>query len=286
MISESVEGTDVIVSEAADVSLAVGLTRAEVDIQIATAHQYPRSLKRAMGNILSMATLDEISAEEAMYSVPRSGKVIEGPSARFAEIVGQQWGNCRIAARVVRKDRDVVVAQAVFHDLETNMAISTEVERRITGKGGKRYSEDMIANTGNAACSIARRNIILAGVPKPVWRGAYEAARQVVMGDVETLANRRAAALKAFQRYGAKPEQIYAVLEVAGEEEITLEHLVTLRGMISALKNNESTVEEMFTSRNEKQADPNYNPLVPPPAEEAAGQATVGGGKAAELGVK
>jgi hypothetical protein len=244
-----------------DVSLAVGLTRAEVDQQIATAKRYPRSLHGAITNITSMATLDEETSEECMYSVPRDGKQIEGPSARFAEIVLQNWGNCRVAARVVREDKDYIVAQAVFHDLETNSAVSTEVQRRIMTKNGRRYGSDMIVNTGNAACSIARRNIILAGVPKAIWRRAYQDARKVVMGDFKTLSNRRAGALQEFQKYGVEPARIFAALDVKGEEDVSLEHIVALRGMLATLRNGESTPEEMFGASTKEKA-PVGNPLM------------------------
>lgn len=257
------ESAPVEILSPADISLAVGLTTAEIDQQIATAHKWPRSIKRVSDNILQLATLDEETAEECMYSVPRDGKTIEGPSARFAEIIFSQWGNCRVVGRTVRDEHDSVVAQAVFHDLEANAALATEVERRVVNKKGKRYSVDGVMNTKNAAISIARRNVILAGVPKAVWRKAYNAARQVVMGDLQTLANRRGAALTAFQRFGVIPAQIYAVLNVPGEEDITLDHLVTLRGMLAALKNEEATVEQIFPKQErEKDSDPDRNPLV------------------------
>ena len=70
----------------------------------------------------------------------------------------------------------------------------------------------------------------LKGVPKAFWEDMYGAARQVIMGDIKTLANRRATAISAFQRFGVTPEQICAKLEVAGIEDIGLEHLVTLKG--------------------------------------------------------
>ncbi|MGR4927352.1 hypothetical protein ACIPUD_11150 [Bradyrhizobium sp. CAR08] len=257
------ESAPVEVLSPSDITLAVGLTTAEIDQQIATAHKWPRSIKRVSDNILQLATLDEETAEECMYSVPRDGKTIEGPSARFAEIIFSQWGNCRVVGRTVRDEHDSVVAQAVFHDLEANAALATEVERRVVTKKGKRYSVDGVMNTKNAAISIARRNVILAGVPKAVWRKAYNAARQVVMGDLQTLANRRGAALTAFQRFGVIPAQIFAVLDVPGEEDITLDHLVTLRGMLSALKNEEATVEQIFPRQErEREQDTDRNPLV------------------------
>lgn len=229
-------------------SLAIGLSRAEIDQQIATARRFPRSIKHAINNILSLATLDEDTAEECIYSLPRGGKAIEGASIRLAEIIAQSWGNCRIATRVVHVDRieKYIEAEGVYHDLETNMATLARVRRRIVDSKGRLYNDDMIQQTGNAAASIARRNAILAGVPKGVWWKGYDAARQVVMGDIQTLANRRAEALKAFQRFGVVPEQVFGALNVNGEEDVTLDHIVTMRGMFSALKNGEATVEEMF----------------------------------------
>ena len=234
-----------------DTRLAVDLARAEIDGQIATAKQYPRSIQRVTSNILSLATLDVQAAEECMYALPRGGKPVVGPSIRLAEIVAGQWGNCRVGARVVDVNRDekYVEAEGVFHDLETNTASKATVRRRIVDSRGKLYNDDMIIVTGNAACSIARRNAILAGVPKAVWRKAYEAAEGAVKGDIKTLAERRAGMFKAFAAFGVKPEQIFALMEVAGEDEITLDHIPTLTGMYQSLKNGEATVEQMFDAR-------------------------------------
>lgn len=236
-------------TEAVDASLAVGLSRAEIDTQIATARRYPRQISRVAQSILSLATLDEETAEESMYALPRGGKPIQGPSIRFAEIVKTSYGNCRAAARVVHVDRveKVVIAEGVFHDLETNTATRAEVRRRICDKYGKLYKDDMIIVTGNAACSIALRNAILGGVPKALWRKAYDAVQHTIAGDVKTLAETRDKAIKALANFGVTPEQIFAALGVAGVEDITIQHVPTLRGMFATLKNGEATVEEMFS---------------------------------------
>lgn len=229
-------------------SLAVSLARAEVDQQIATARALPRSIQRAVSQIMTLATLDEESAEECVYALPRSGKAIKGPSVRLAEIIASQWGNCRVGARVVHVDRieKYVEAEGVFHDLETNTATTARVRRRISDRGGKLLNEDMIVVTGNAACSIAKRNAILGAVPKAVWRKAYSAVESVIAGDVKTLGERRDRAMKAFAAFGVKPEQVFEAIGVAGADDITLDHMTTLLGMHSALKSGESNVEEMF----------------------------------------
>ncbi len=239
---------EIIETLAPSTSLAVQLQKAEIDQQVTTAHAFPRSLKQVQSRIMSMATLDEESAEECMYALPRAGKPIRGPSVRFAEILKQSYGNCRAAARVVHVDRTemYVEAEGVFHDLETNSATTTRVRRRISDKRGKLFNDDMIIVTGNAACAIAKRNAILDGIPKPLWRRAYETVQATITGDVTTLSENREKAFKALAAFGVKPEQVYTALEVEGLEDITVDHIATLRGFYAALKNGEATVEEMF----------------------------------------
>lgn len=230
----------------AEEGMAAVLNRSEIEQQITTARRFPRSLKRFRDEAIQMVTLSESIAEQCVYALPRDGKTIEGPSARFAEVIASAWGNNRAGARVIDDKGDFIVAQGVFHDLERNVAITYEVQRRITDKYGKRYKADMIGVTANAACSIALRNAVLKGVPKAFWEDMYVEARKVIMGDVKTLANRRAQAVAAFQRYGVTAEKICAKLEVAGIEDIGLEHLVLLRGMLTAIKEGDTTAEDAF----------------------------------------
>ena len=221
------------------------LNRSDIDQQIATAHQYPRSLKKFLDEARQLVTLSETVANECVYSLPRGNKTIEGPSARFAEIMIHSWGNCRAGARVIGEDANFVTAQGIFHDLEKNSAITYEVKRRITDKNGKRFQVDMIGVTSNAACSIALRNAALKGVPKALWSELYDEARRVIMGDIKTLANRRAEMLDYLIRFGVTPDIVFRVLGVAGDVDINLEHMVTLRGLCNSLKTGETTVERI-----------------------------------------
>ncbi len=234
-------------------SLAVALSRAEVDQQITTAHAYPRAgrkggLRSIINTITDLATLSEAAAEECVYALPRGGKPIKGPSVRLAEIVAGQYGNCRIGARVVHVDKfeKYVEAEGVFHDLESNTATTARVRRRIVDKNGRLFNDDMILVTGNAAASIAKRNAILGGVPKAVWDPAYQAAHAVIAGDVKTLAVRRDGAIKAFAIWGVKPEQIFAALEIGGLDDIGLDEIATLLSMFKAIKEGEQKVEDFF----------------------------------------
>lgn len=69
------------------------LVRAEIDIQIATAHKYPRDLKRSIKTAKDMATSSVEIAEDCRYMKPvgkdRNGvmQYADGPSVRLAEIM-------------------------------------------------------------------------------------------------------------------------------------------------------------------------------------------------------
>lgn len=223
------------------------ISKAELDVQISTAKAYPRSIKRFRDECLQMATLSEDIAEECIYALPRGRKTIEGPSVRLAEIVASAWGNCRAGARIVDEDDNFITAQGMFYDLERNVGIQYDVRRRITDRNGRRFNTDMVGVTGNAACAIALRNAIFKGVPKAFWADIYQAAIKCAIGDSETLSKRRTKALDYFGKLGATREMVYARLGVEGEEDITLEHLLTLTGFKNAIKEGEATVDSVFT---------------------------------------
>jgi hypothetical protein len=234
--------------ETGGTAMVVQLATAELNQAVTTAKAYPRSIQRAMTNILSLATLDSETAQECVYALPRGGKPITGPSVRLAEIIASQWGNCQIGSRVVAVDRmeKVVIAEGVFHDLETGMKRVAQVQRRISDRNGKLFNDDMIAVTGNAAASVALREAVLKGVPKAIWRKAYEAAEHVIKGDVKTLVVRRDEAIKAFAAWGITPDQIFSCLEVQGLDDIGLEEIGTLTTIYRDIRAKEATVEEYF----------------------------------------
>ncbi len=231
-------------------------TRGEIDIQISTARRFPRSLVAFKKAALEAATLDEETAASCFYALPRDGKTVEGPSARLAEIVASTWGHLRIEARSVGEDERFTTSRGVAWDLQNNVAVGFEVRRRIAGKNNRKYSDDMIAVTSNAASSIALRNAVFKVVPSPFWRPIYHACREAAVGNAQTLSDRRHKSIVAFGKMGVQPERIFGLLGVKGEEEITLDHLGTLRGLFTAIKDGETTIEEAFPDPNAPKADP------------------------------
>lgn len=249
---------EVIQSEAA-LSL---ITKAEIDVQISTAKAYPRSIKTFLQKAESMATVSESVAESCNYALPRGGKSLQGPSVRLAEIICATYGNIRSGARVIANDGKTITAQGICHDLETNNSVTVEVKKSImqneyvNGKKTGRMvtmSQDMQTVTGNAACAIAFRNAVFKVVPVALINEIYEKTKEVAKGTAETLPQRRDKAIKYFKDLGVTEKQICEVLELRKIEDIDLDTLSTLRGMVAAIKNGESTVKDLFEPQHKEE---------------------------------
>jgi hypothetical protein len=222
------------------------IERAQVDMQIATAKRFPRSLATVKQRMMDLATLDQETAESCFYKLNRSGRSIEGPSIRLAEIAASSFGNLRYGARIIGNDGKVIVAQGYCHDLETNVMSQVEVRRRITDRNGQTYTDDMQVVTGNAACAIAMRNAMFKIVPFAFVKPIFSAAKQAAVGDIKTLAERRTRMLKQFAALGVDEKRICATLQKGGIEEIGLEDLETLIGLYTAIKDGEQKIDEAF----------------------------------------
>lgn len=243
---ERIMGTgDAEVTRVETTAVAV-LNRSEVEAQLDAAHRYPRQIGRFMKEALSLATLTREVAESCIYAMPRGGKTIAGPSVRLAEICASAYGNLHIAARVVDAEDKEVVAQGVAWDLEKNLRVTVETRRRITSRNGKRYDDDMITMTGNAAGSIALRNAIFRVVPRAYVDTIYAQVREVAVGNAATLAARRVDVVARLQKTGVPVERIFARVGKTSIEGVGLEELETLVGLGTAIRSREQTIDEAF----------------------------------------
>lgn len=227
------------------------INRAEVDIQIATAKQYPRDINASLNKIATYAMMDKETAEDCFYVLRRqdangNSSVIEGLSVRMAEIIAGAWGNLRVQTRIIGNDGRMITAQAICHDLETNFAVSKEVKRRITTKSGKTYSEDMQVVTGNAAASIAFRNAVLAVIPKAITKRVINEIKQVALGQAIDVETARKNCLANFAKAGVNESMICQYLGIKSIAEIDKERLFELRATWNAIREGTTTVQETF----------------------------------------
>ena len=237
--------------EVKQAEMLAAINRTEVDMQIATAKQYPRDLTQVLNKIATYAKMDKETAEDCFYILRRKDKdgndsIIEGLSVRMAEIIASAWGNLRIQTRIIGNDGRMITAQAMCHDLESNVAVCKEVSRSIVTKKGYSFSQDMQIVTGNAASSIAFRNAVLAVIPKAITKKIINDVKAVAMGQTIDLEQSRKNVIAYYNRAGVKTEQLLSYLGVKSIEGIDQQMIFELRALRNAIEEGTTTVKETF----------------------------------------
>lgn len=230
---------------------AFGLSAADVEQQMTAARRWPRDVQAARRSIQTIALSSEDTAASCLYALPRQdrerGSVsIEGPSVRFAEIIQYSFEHLFTMGKTVDETDRYVVAQGGVWDMQKNNRRIFEVRRRIVNNKGRRYSDDMIATTANAASAIALRNAVLGVIPAALWRDIWMECKRVAVGDQTTLNKRRRDMVDYFQKAGIHPVRVFATLGIQTEADITLEMLGTLRGVATAIKDGDVSLDEAF----------------------------------------
>lgn len=236
------------------------IEKANVDVQVSTAKQFPRNVTRAIQNSIVMATIDPDTAQMMRYALPRGGKPITGPSVHLAKLIVSNWGNMRAEAKVVQITDSQVVSRGTCWDLENNVATAIEVRRNIKNKNGQRFSDDMITVVGNAANSIAFRNAVFSVIPKAVTDKVYKAAQECITGDLSDeakLLQKRTNCLKFFNdEYGITEEEVIKLCGKQTVNQIKADEIALMLGIYQSLKDGDTTVEEVMEPiRKEKKKD-------------------------------
>ena len=236
------------------------IEKANVDVQVLTAKQFPRNVTRAIQNSIVMATIDPDTAQMMRYALPRGGKPITGPSVHLAKLIVSNWGNVRAEAKVVQITDSQVVSRGTCWDLENNVATAIEVRRNIKSKNGQRFSDDMITVVGNAANSIAFRNAVFSVIPKAVTDKVYKAAQECITGDLSDeakLLQKRTNCLKFFNdEYGITEEEVIKLCGKQTVNQIKADEIALMLGIYQSLKDGDTTVEEVMEPiRKEKKKD-------------------------------
>lgn len=252
--------TEVITVSGSDMLEAIN--RSEVDIQVATAHRFPRDIEKCRANILALAAMDDTIAYNCFYHLERKDKdgnksVIEGPSIRLAEIIAASWKNLRIAARIIGNDGKTITAQGVCHDLETNVAYSVETKRSILTSKGYTYSQDMQVVVGNAAAAIALRNAICKVVPAVLINSCIKSIQQKALEHIKKngVSSEWLNCLGYMQKYYKLTEK--EILDYIGRKssaDVTAEDIQKLGGVCNAINEKTTTVEEVFKKPKEQKS--------------------------------
>lgn len=223
------------------------IERAAFDVQITTAHKFPRSMATFKQRASAMALIDEETAASCIYSRPvGGGKFAEGLSVRAAEIVGASFGNLRVGATIIEQTERFVKARGFAHDLESNFMVATEVVESTVKKDGTPYDERMRIVLAKSALAKARRDATFQVVPKALFRSIELECKKLALGEGMSVTQRRARITQWITKLGIDPKRVWKVLGIGGEADLIDEHFITLTGLKTAISDGDVTIDEAF----------------------------------------
>jgi hypothetical protein len=250
--SKSLEKSIVKTSQNEVEYLPDGTLLSQVDI----AKKYPRNLIKCLSNAMLIFEVDPSFAEICKYKKPqgkdKSGNqlYVEGPSVHLARLIAQIYGNLRVDARIVYETEKKVVSEAIAWDLETNTAIRQEIHRSVFSvKKNSRFSDDMVITTSLAANAIALRNAVFAIIPRFFVDRMLQKSEEVLKSDLQDakkFASRKLEMFNFFNKQGIEPQQIFAHIGVANENQLTSDNLILLLQIAQSIKDGDAKAKDIF----------------------------------------
>jgi len=229
---------------------------AEVQSAMVIAKKFPRDETASISRIVNSCKRIGL-AEAAMYSYPRGGQQITGPSIRLAEAIAQAWGNLDfgIVELEQRSGESVVMSYCV--DLETNtrqtkvFTVKHERDKK-TGNVRLTDSRDIYEMTANQGARRLR-SCILGVIPGDVVDTAIEQCETTIKkGSGEPLIDRIRKMVNAFGELAVTKEMLEKRLghniDATNETEF-----VSLRKIFVSIKDGMSSREQWFEFSGPKQ---------------------------------
>ncbi len=221
----------------------------EVQAALVIAKRFPRDEVAALDRIVEACQRPAL-AERAMYSYPRGGTRVTGPSIRLAETLARFWGNLSYGIREIDRKQGASTMEAFCWDQETNVRASRIFEVRHvrhTKKGAYDLTDERDIYEMNANQGARRlRAAILEIIPGYVVDEAIAACERTLAGaSDEPLADRALKLVQAFKPLGVTKEMIEQRLGHKLTALIEAE-LVDLRSIYNSIKDGMSKREDWF----------------------------------------
>ena len=176
------------------------------------AKRFPRDEFAAFEKLMNACSRQSL-AEKAIYSYPRSGNNITGPSIRLAEEAARCWGNVDFGVKELSQKEGESEMMAYCWDMETNVMSSQQfVGHHVmdTKKGVKKLTEqrDIYENNANMAGRRLRARI-LAILPPDLIEAALAKCRETLAGTSEVpLEDRIRKMVSAFEQISVRREML------------------------------------------------------------------------------
>ena len=234
------------------VTTAMSQSRETQEVQAAVfmAKRFPRNENAALARITQSCQRLGL-ASKAVYTYPRGGQNVTGPSIRLAEAIAQAWGNLQCGVVELEQRPGESTCMAYCWDIETNTRdcrVFTVPHIRQTRNGAQVLTDprdiyELVANQG----ARRKRACILAVIPKDVVDHAVDACQKTLStGYKEPLIDRLRDMVARFQKAFSVPlESIERYMGYKLDAFTELDG-AALAGIYNALKDGTAKREDYF----------------------------------------
>lgn len=223
----------------------------EVQAALVIAKNFPRDINLAYQRVMD-ACKRPFLAQKAMYSYPRAGTTITGPSIRLAEVLAQNYGNLDFGVRELERKEGLSIVESYCWDMETNtrQTKTFEISHELKLKNGSikklddpRDIYEIVANNG----ARRLRACILGIIPIDIVDAAVQQVKlTLTKGDGKPLVDRaRALAGALKEHFGVTLEMIETKFETKLDL-VTGDQFVELIGIFNALKDKQANKSDFF----------------------------------------
>ena len=237
----------------------------EVQAAVFMAKRFPRNENESLARI--MRACDRVGlATKAVYSYPKGGTQVSGPSVRLAEAIAQAWGNIQSGVVELEQRDGESMCMAYCWDIETNTReckIFT-VKHQISTRNGMKVLTDprdiyeLVANQG----ARRKRACILNIIPGDIVDEAMARCNKTLQGNnrrplidrlremVDIFQTKYSVPLASIEKYFGYPLDVFTEQDGA-----------TLAGIYNSLKDGVAKREDYFqlpkiaASEDEQQTD-------------------------------
>jgi len=239
---------------------------AQVQAQHIVAKKFPRDENIVLQKVIKQCQRKSM-AEVAMYSYPRGGQNVTGPSIRLAEVLANKFGNLEYGIRVLNQSIDFVEAMAYCIDLENNTRkvdyFTVKLERG-TKSGPKKLTDarDIYEHTQSQGARRLR-GCILAIIPWDIVEAAVEQCEKTLNSDEEPIQVKIQKLITAFISYNVSIEMIEKRM---GKSINALNNpdILALRKIYQSLKDGMASIDQFFDVVANKNNSMSINELVTP----------------------
>lgn len=228
----------------------------EIKAELQMAKMFPRN-ELEMSQKLSVACQRFSLASVAMYSYPRAGTTVTGPSIRLAETLARLYGNITYGFKELESSGGKSIIQVMCWDKETNVRAVREfvIEHKVRTKQGDKILVDPRDIYEHVASQAQRkvRAVILEVIPAEFVEDAVEMCKQTLKKGMSEgpLIDRIKKMVVAFSSLGVTEEMMAKKLN-HDVDVCTLEEVIELQKIYISIKDKAIKREDYFEVKREQ----------------------------------